>query len=83
MDFLKIQGGNPLFGEIEVSGSKNSALPIIACGLMVDGNLTLKNVEWLGVIGANGSGKSTFLKGINSNDLPKFSKVGPSFNHEA
>ena len=44
MDFLKIQGGNPLFGEIEVSGSKNSALPIIASGLMVDGNLTLKNV---------------------------------------
>ena len=44
MDFLKIQGGNPLIGEIEVSGSKNSALPIIASGLMVDGCLTLKNV---------------------------------------
>ena len=28
-------------------------------------NLTLKNVEWLGIIGANGSGKSTFLKGIS------------------
>ena len=28
-------------------------------------NLTLKNNEWLGIIGANGSGKSTFLKGIS------------------
>ena len=44
MDFLKIQGGNPLIGEIEVSGSKHSAFPIIASGLMVDGCLTLKNV---------------------------------------
>ena len=28
-------------------------------------NLSLNNVEWLGIIGANGSGKSTFLKGIS------------------
>ena len=28
-------------------------------------NLSLENVEWLGIIGANGSGKSTFLKGIS------------------
>ena len=28
-------------------------------------NLVLQNVEWLGIIGANGSGKSTFLKGIS------------------
>ena len=27
-------------------------------------NLVLNNNEWLGIIGANGSGKSTFLKGI-------------------
>ena len=28
-------------------------------------NLILQNFEWLGIIGANGSGKSTFLKGIS------------------
>jgi len=28
-------------------------------------NLTHENNEWLGIIGANGSGKSTFLKGIS------------------
>ena len=27
-------------------------------------NFELKKSEWIGVIGANGSGKSTFLKGI-------------------
>ena len=28
-------------------------------------SLSLKGAEWLGIIGANGSGKSTFLKGIS------------------
>ena len=28
-------------------------------------SLSLKRSEWLGIIGANGSGKSTFLKGIS------------------
>ena len=28
-------------------------------------SLSLERVEWLGIIGANGSGKSTFLKGIS------------------
>ncbi len=44
MDFLKIEGGNPLTGEVNVSGAKNAALPIIASGLMVDGTLSLDNV---------------------------------------
>ena len=28
-------------------------------------SLSLERSEWLGIIGANGSGKSTFLKGIS------------------
>ena len=28
-------------------------------------SLSLEKSEWLGIVGANGSGKSTFLKGIS------------------
>ena len=35
MDSLKIYGGTALTGEIAISGAKNAALPLLACGLMV------------------------------------------------
>ena len=35
MDSLKIDGGVPLKGKIAISGAKNAALPLLACGLMV------------------------------------------------
>ena len=45
MDSLKIQGGVPLIGEIAISGAKNAALPLLACGLMAGtGSLRLSNV---------------------------------------
>ena len=34
MDRVLIQGGHPLQGEVEISGSKNSALPILAATLL-------------------------------------------------
>lgn len=37
MDKLLISGGGPLSGEIRISGAKNSALPILAATLLVDG----------------------------------------------
>ena len=37
MDSFLIRGGNRLKGKIEISGSKNSALPILAACLMADG----------------------------------------------
>ena len=40
----KITGGTPLKGDIEISGSKNAALGIIAAAMMVDGPCTLENV---------------------------------------
>ena len=45
MDSLKIQGGVPLIGEIAISGAKNAALPLLACGLMAGtGSLRLGKV---------------------------------------
>ena len=40
----EINGGTPLRGDIEISGSKNAALGIIAASVMVDGPCTLENV---------------------------------------
>ena len=37
MDTYKITGGEKIFGEIEVQGSKNSALPIIASSVLING----------------------------------------------
>ena len=47
MDSFLIRGGNRLKGEIEISGSKNSALPIMAACLLAEGKTTLKGVPRL------------------------------------
>ena len=44
MDKLVIKGGSKLKGAIEVSGSKNAALPIMAATLLTDEDCTIKNV---------------------------------------
>lgn len=47
MDSFLIRGGSRLKGRIEISGSKNSALPILAACLMAEGRTTLKGVPRL------------------------------------
>lgn len=44
MDKLVIQGGRVLKGEVTVSGSKNSVLPILAATLLTDAVCVIKNV---------------------------------------
>ena len=44
MDKLLIQGGHPLKGEIQVSGSKNGALPILLACMLVPDKITLSNI---------------------------------------
>ena len=39
-----INGGKPLYGEIEISGAKNAAVAIIPAALMVDGPCRIENV---------------------------------------
>ena len=39
-----VQGGKPLFGEVEVSGAKNAAVAIIPAALMVDGVCRIENL---------------------------------------
>lgn len=47
MDKLIIQGGASLSGEIRISGSKNSGLPILAATLLADGAMKLSNLPHL------------------------------------
>ena len=47
MDSFRIRGGARLKGRVEISGSKNSALPIVAACLMAEGNTTLHGVPRL------------------------------------
>ncbi|MGI9493571.1 MAG: UDP-N-acetylglucosamine 1-carboxyvinyltransferase [Geminicoccaceae bacterium] len=44
MDKIILQGGKPLSGAIQIGGAKNAVLPILAAGLLTDGELKLANV---------------------------------------
>ena len=47
MDMLVIEGGRPLHGDVLISGSKNSALPILIASLLTDKPSIIKNVPHL------------------------------------
>ena len=47
MDKIEIIGGNPISGTVKISGSKNSALPILACSLLTNDIMELRNVPGL------------------------------------
>ena len=39
-----VEGGKPLFGEVEISGAKNAAVAIIPAALLVDGVCRIENI---------------------------------------
>ena len=39
-----VEGGNPLFGEVHISGAKNAAVAIIPAALMVNGVCRIENI---------------------------------------
>jgi UDP-N-acetylglucosamine 1-carboxyvinyltransferase len=47
MDRIRIRGGRPLHGNIDISGAKNAALPLMIASLLTDQRLTLRNVPRL------------------------------------
>ncbi|MBP3677994.1 MAG: UDP-N-acetylglucosamine 1-carboxyvinyltransferase [Agathobacter sp.] len=44
MEQYVIKGGNPLYGEVEIGGAKNAALPILAAAVMTDETVTIENL---------------------------------------
>ena len=65
-----ITGGNPLFGEVRISGAKNSVLPILIAAMLAEAPVTIRNIphlndvtttmELLGQMGV----KLTLLEGL-------------------
>ncbi len=51
MDKLKLTGGKPLKGEVQISGAKNAALPILCAALLTREPLRLRNVPDLADVG--------------------------------
>ncbi|MCA9370389.1 MAG: UDP-N-acetylglucosamine 1-carboxyvinyltransferase [Candidatus Peregrinibacteria bacterium] len=43
----RIRGGQPLKGDVTISGSKNAALPLIAASVLCEGETVLTNVPYL------------------------------------
>ena len=47
MDKMRIRGGRPLSGTVEVSGAKNAALPILISSLLSEEECTFSRVPEL------------------------------------
>lgn len=47
MDKIVVRGGRKLTGEVQISGAKNSALPILAAAIMAETPSTIRNVPSL------------------------------------
>lgn len=44
MERYIVKGGRPLVGEVEISGAKNAALPILAASILTDDTVTIENL---------------------------------------
>jgi len=47
MDVFVIEGGRRLSGRVRINGAKNAALPLMACSLLTDERVTLRDVPQL------------------------------------
>ncbi len=84
MSELVIIGGKPLWGELKVQGSKNSALPLLAATIVTSGKTTLHNcpqlqdvetaIEILRILGCNvkreGSCVTVDSRNVNCGYIP-------------
>ena len=74
MDSIRITGGKRLEGKIPISGAKNSALTLLPCALLTEGQLTLGNLPRLADVDnfshlLNGLGVSTKVAGVKKGEF--------------
>lgn len=77
MQKIVIKGGRPLKGEVEISGAKNSALPILFATLLADGPTVLRNVPDLQDINTT-TRLLQFMGAKVANGFPRLLKVSPN-----
>src|SRR5450432_4490606 len=80
MDSFRIRGGNRLKGKIEISGSKNSALPIMAATLMAEGKSVLRGVPRLSDIDSMSKLLGELGCHVYRRDAAESAVTGPSLN---
>lgn len=80
MDYFRVRGGNRLKGKIEISGSKNSALPILAATLMAEGKTTLHSVPRLSDIDSMCKLLGELGCHVYRHESPESQHSGPSLN---
>jgi len=44
VDKIVVKGGKPLYGDVQISGAKNAALPVLASALLTSGENTFHNI---------------------------------------
>ena len=44
MDKIVVRGGKPLYGNVQISGAKNAALPVLTAALLTEGTCTFSNI---------------------------------------
>ena len=71
MDKIEITGGKSLNGKIKISGSKNSALPILAASLLTEDKISVSNVPNLSDI----SSMLELLKSLNVKIIKKKNNI--------
>ena len=83
MDKIIVEGGRPLTGEVNISGAKNAALPILVSSLLTDGLCTFLNVPNLKDIESIKLLLSHLGAKIETNGDVVRIDAGNIFNHEA
>lgn len=87
MDTVKITGGQPLAGEVRISGSKNGTLPLLAAALLVEGETVIENVPDIRDVGimvqmlrALGAECSPLIDGRLCVDASHITSVSPPYD---
>ena len=83
MDRIRIRGGRPLEGVIDISGAKNSALKVMVAGLLTDERLELENVPALADVATMAQLLAQHGIAVEETGAKRFSVGGAITNTEA